>query len=171
METSVNYRLLRNLKLLLFTAVILAEITTLSSCTKSNKPDASSTEIAPPPPPPPPPDISETITKGSGEEPFVVVEEMPEFPGGDAELLKYIGDNTQYPLSAKEQNLQGRIIVRFCITSNGSVNQISVIKGVAPELDAEAIRVINTLPAFKPGKQGGKPVPVWYMVPITFALK
>ena len=103
--------------------------------------------------------------------PFVVVEEMPMFPGGDVELLKYIGEHTQYPEVAKENNIQGRVIVRFCVTSKGGVSQVSVLKGVDPELDAEAIRVVNTLPLFKPGKQGGKPVPVWYMVPITFTLK
>jgi protein TonB len=104
-------------------------------------------------------------------EPFVVVEEMPMFPGGDAELLKYIAEHTNYPEVAKENNIQGRVIVRFCVTSKGGVNQVSVLKGVDPELDAEAVRVVNSLPAFKPGKQGGKPVPVWYMVPITFTLK
>jgi protein TonB len=103
--------------------------------------------------------------------PFVVVEEMPMFPGGDIELLKYIGEHTQYPEVAKENNIQGRVIVRFCVTSKGGVSQVSVLKGVDPELDAEAIRVVNSLPPFKPGKQGGKPVPVWYMVPITFTLK
>jgi protein TonB len=103
--------------------------------------------------------------------PFVVVEEMPMFPGGDAELLKYIGENTNYPEIAKENNIQGRVIVRFCVTSKGGVSQVSILKGVDPELDAEAIRVVNSLPTFKPGKQGGKPVPVWYMVPITFTLK
>jgi len=103
--------------------------------------------------------------------PFVVVEEMPMFPGGDLELLKFIMEHTNYPEVAKENNIQGRVIIRFCVTSKGGVNQVSVLKGVDPELDAEAIRVVNTLPAFKPGKQGGKPVPVWYMVPITFTLK
>ncbi len=103
--------------------------------------------------------------------PFVVVEEMPMFPGGDVELLKYIAEHTQYPEIAKENNIQGRVIVRFCVTSKGGVSQVSILKGVDPELDKEAIRVVNSLPAFKPGKQGGKPVPVWYMVPITFTLK
>jgi len=104
-------------------------------------------------------------------EPFVVVEEMPMFPGGDAELLAFIGENTQYPEVAKENNIQGRVIVRFCVTSTGGVSQVSILKGVDPELDTEAIRVVNSLPKFIPGKQGGQPVPVWYMVPITFTLK
>jgi periplasmic protein TonB len=116
--------------------------------------------------------VKEEVQEEEAEpEPFVVVEEMPMFPGGDVELLKYIGEHTQYPEVAKENNIQGRVIVRFCVTAKGGVSQVSILKGVDPELDAEAIRVVNTLPAFKPGKQGGKPVPVWYMVPITFTLK
>lgn len=117
-------------------------------------------------------EVKQEIQEEEAEpEPFVVVEEMPMFPGGDVELLKYIGDHTQYPEVAKENNIQGRVIVRFCVTAKGGVSQVSILKGVDPELDAEAIRVVNTLPAFKPGKQGGKAVPVWYMVPITFTLK
>jgi len=117
-------------------------------------------------------EIKEEIREEEVEaEPFVVVEEMPMFPGGDAALLTYIAENTQYPEVAKENNIQGKVIVRFCVTSKGGVNQVSILKGVDPELDKEAIRVVQTLPSFKPGKQGGKPVPVWYMVPINFTLK
>jgi protein TonB len=117
-------------------------------------------------------EIKEEVQEEEPEpEPFVVVEEMPMFPGGDPALLQYIGEHTNYPEVAKENNIQGRVIVRFCVTSKGGVNQVSVLKGVDPELDKEAIRVVQSLPAFKPGKQGGKPVPVWYMVPITFTLK
>jgi len=116
--------------------------------------------------------VKEEVQEAEAEpEPFVVVEEMPSYPGGDAALLKYIGEHTQYPEVAKENNIQGRVIIRFCVTAKGGVSQVSVLKGVDPELDKEAIRVVNTLPTFKPGKQGGKPVPVWYMVPITFTLK
>ena len=103
--------------------------------------------------------------------PFVVVEEMPSFPGGDIELLKYLGANTQYPEKAKINGIQGRVIVRFCVSETGEIDRISILKGVDPELDAEAVRVVSTLPAFIPGKQSGKNVPVWYMVPLTFALK
>ncbi|HLP73865.1 MAG TPA: energy transducer TonB [Bacteroidales bacterium] len=119
-----------------------------------------------------PQEVKEEVQEAEPEEvPFVVVEEMPMFPGGDVALLKYIGENTIYPEVAKENNIQGRVIVRFCVTAKGGVSQVSVLKGVDPELDKEAVRVVNTLPPFKPGKQGGKPVPVWYMVPITFTLK
>ncbi|OFY71060.1 MAG: hypothetical protein A2Y71_09930 [Bacteroidetes bacterium RBG_13_42_15] len=151
--------------------------------------------VAPPPPPPPPPqDIvqqakyvppvvvdsvrpEEAVQLMTADDAQIevqneeVVEEMPMFPGGDAALLLYIAEHTNYPEVAKENNIQGRVIVRFCVTSKGGVNQVSVLKGVDPELDTEAVRVVNSLPAFKPGKQGGKPVPVWYMVPITFTLK
>jgi len=116
--------------------------------------------------------VKEEVQEAEAEEvPFVVVEEMPMYPGGDVELLKYIMEHVQYPEVAKENNIQGRVIVRFCVTAKGGVSQVSVLKGVDPELDKEAIRVVNTLPAFKPGKQGGKPVPVWYMVPMTYTLK
>jgi periplasmic protein TonB len=104
-------------------------------------------------------------------EPFVVVEEMPMYPGGQEALLAYIGEHTQYPEVAKENNIQGKVIVRFCVTSKGGVDKVEILKGVDPELDKEAIRVVKTLPTFKPGKQGGKPVPVWFMVPINFTLK
>ncbi len=106
-----------------------------------------------------------------GEVPLVEVEQMPLFPGGDAALLKYLGENTKYPENAKKNNIKGKVILRFCIASDGTVNRVSVLQGVDPELDAEAIRVAKTLPAFTPGKQGGKAVAVWYMVPITFTLK
>lgn len=117
--------------------------------------------------------VAEEIAEEEDEnaEPFVVVEEMPMFPGGEVELLRYIMENTQYPEVAKENNIQGKVIVRFCVTAKGGVDKVEILKGVDPELDKEAIRVVKTLPAFKPGKQGGKPVPVWYMVPINYTLK
>jgi len=102
---------------------------------------------------------------------FVVVEEMPAFPGGDTELMKFINSNIVYPEIAKENNIQGRVILRFCVTYKGAVDQISVLKSVDPSLDSEAKRVIAMLPTWKPGKQGGKPVNVWYSVPVTFQLK
>lgn len=104
-------------------------------------------------------------------EPFVIVEEMPMFPGGDAALLRFIGENTIYPDSSKAAGIQGRVIARFTIEADGSINNVSVLKGVSPEIDAEALRVIKSLPQFRPGRQNGVAVPVWYMVPITFTLK
>jgi len=104
-------------------------------------------------------------------EPFYVVEEMPMFPGGDAEIQRYIGENVVYPEVAKENNVQGRVVLKFCVTETGGVDLVSVLKGVDPELDAEVVRVVKTLPKFKPGKQGGKPVRVWYTIPILFKLQ
>lgn len=105
------------------------------------------------------------------DEPFYVVEEMPMFPGGDAAIQAYIGANVVYPEVAKENNIQGRVIVKFCVTPSGAVDQVSILKGVDPELDAEVVRVVRTLPKFKPGKQGGKPVPVWHTIPVFFKLQ
>jgi len=102
--------------------------------------------------------------------PFVVVQEMPMYPGGDVELLNFIKNNTKYPEQAKANKIQGRVILRFVVTTNGNADGISVLKGVDPSLDAEAIRVVSLLKGFKPGKQGGEPVNVWYMVPVTFKL-
>lgn len=115
---------------------------------------------------------SRTTLKQSAqeEEPFVVVEEMPMFPGGDSALIAYIVRNIRYPENAKAKSIQGKVIIRFCVTATGSVDRISVLKGVSSELDAEAVRVISTIPAFTPGKQGGRAVPVWYMVPVNFSL-
>jgi protein TonB len=104
------------------------------------------------------------------EEPFVVVEEMPMYPGGESELLKFLAVNTQYPEAAKTEKIQGKVIIRFIVNTEGDTEGMSVLKGVHPLLDAEAVRVVGMLSGFQPGKQGGKAVPVWYMVPITFAL-
>jgi TonB family protein len=163
-------------------ATVFQSLSSASPKTALATPNQFANVLPPPPPPPPPPPKQKSeepkenikaVEENNIDEstPFVVVEEMPMFPGGDPELLKYIGENTQYPEQAKVNNIQGRVIVRFCVTAEGGVSLISVLKGVDPELDAEAIRVVKTLPSFKPGKQGGKAVPVWYMVPITFALK
>lgn len=116
-------------------------------------------------------EVQEEVQEEAPQEVFVVVEEMPSFPGGDAELLKFIYDNIQYPEIAKENNIQGKVIMRFCVTYKGTVDQVSVSRGVDPSLDEEAVRVIKMLPLFKPGKQGGKPVNVWYSLPISFQLK
>jgi periplasmic protein TonB len=104
------------------------------------------------------------------EEPLVVAQEQPEYPGGPAALYKFIGENINYPQEAIEINLQGKVILKFAVWSDGSVRRIEVLRGISPVLDQEAIRVIGTLPKWKPGKQNGVPVPVWYSVPVTFRL-
>ena len=104
------------------------------------------------------------------EEPFVVVEQMPHYPGGEVELLNFIRDNTKYPEAARANKIQGKVIIRFIVNTQGKAEGISVIKGVDPELDFEAVRVISMLSGFTPGMQGGKAVNVWYMVPVNFEL-
>jgi protein TonB len=103
-------------------------------------------------------------------EPFLTVEEMPEPRGGLPGLMKFIAENTIYPEVAKELNIQGKVFVRFCVTSTGNIEQISILQGTDPELNAEAIRVVKRFPPFKPGKQYGRPVPVWYVVPFNFQI-
>jgi protein TonB len=116
--------------------------------------------------------VKEEVKEEEAEpQPFIVVEEMPMFPGGEIELLKWVFDHTQYPEIAKENNIQGKVVVKFCVTSKGTVDRATIAKSIDPALDTEALRVVNSLPLFKPGKQGGKPVPVWYILPIAFTLK
>ena len=102
---------------------------------------------------------------------FTVVEEMPDFPGGPGELLKFIAKSIKYPVIAQENGIQGRVICAFVVNKDGSVVDAEVLRGVDPSLDKEALRVIGTMPKWKPGKQRGKPVRVKYTVPITFRLQ
>lgn len=105
------------------------------------------------------------------EQVFTVVEKMPSFPGGDAELLKYIATNIKYPKESLDNGEQGRVICSFIVGRDGSVNNPEVLRGVTPLLNEEAVRVINTMPRWNPGMQRGKAVAVKYTVPITFRLK
>ena len=102
---------------------------------------------------------------------FFIVEEMPEFPGGDAELRKYIAQSVKYPVIAQENGIQGRVYVQFVVGTDGGVTQVKVARGVDPNLDKEAIRVVQSMPKWKPGKQRGKAVKVSYTVPINFVLQ
>ena len=157
-------------------------------------------ENPPPPPPPPPDEIvivedeeeieneieiedtesdedleieeEEEVT----DEVFVIVEDMPRFQGcaddqcTQMEIMKYIAKNTKYPPIAKENNITGRVFVSFVVDKTGRVTQVKVLRGVDKYLDAEAVRVVQSMPKFKPGKQRGKTVSVQYSVPINFKL-
>jgi protein TonB len=101
---------------------------------------------------------------------FVIVEEMPSFPGGTEALFKFIYDNIEYPRDALENGIEGNVVVRFCVTYQGKIEQASVIRGIHPSLDAEAVRLINSLPPWNPGKQAGNPVNVWYTLRVQFQL-
>ena len=101
---------------------------------------------------------------------FMVVEDQPEFPGGTEAMLKFFQDNMVYPESCKEAGIQGRVIATFVVEKDGSVTDIEIAKSVHPDLDAEAIRVIKAMPAWKPGKQRGELVRVKFAVPVNFKL-
>lgn len=104
-------------------------------------------------------------------EPRIFVEEMPEFPGGNNELLNFISNNIEYPDEAVNNNIQGRVTVKFVVNTDGSVNRLEIIGPVDPLLDNEAIRIMKLLPRFKPGKQNGVAVPVWFTLPVVFRIK
>ena len=102
--------------------------------------------------------------------PFQVVEDQPEFPGGTAALMEYLRKNIKYPAVCRENNIQGKVIVTFIVNKDGAIVEPEVIKGVNPSLDKEALRVISTMPNWKPGYQRGKAVRVRYSVPVNFRL-
>jgi periplasmic protein TonB len=102
--------------------------------------------------------------------PLISVQEMPEFPGGLEALLNYVGKTLKYPADAQINNIQGKVILKFVVNTDGSVDRIEIIRGIDPLLDNEAIRVVKTLPKFRPGKQDGVPVPVWFLLPINFKI-
>ena len=102
---------------------------------------------------------------------FDVVEQMPSFPGGDAELMKYLSSHIKYPVVAEENGIQGRVIATFVVERDGSITDVRVIRSVDPSLDKEAVRVVKSMPKWIPGKQNGSAVRVKYTVPVTFRLQ
>ena len=107
----------------------------------------------------------------SSQQIFTVVETMPEFPGGQGALLQYLSKSIKYPVIAQENGIQGRVSCSFVVNKDGSIVDAEVIRGVDPSLDKEALRVINTMPKWKPGMQRGKPVRVKFTVPVMFRLQ
>lgn len=118
-------------------------------------------------------DIKTVITSKSDESEskiFSYVEQMPTFPGGENALMKYIADHLRYPSAAQDQNIQGVVLLRFVVTGSGSIGDVQVLKSLDPSCDREAVRVVKSLPRFTPGRQQGKPVNVWFQLPIRFQL-
>lgn len=101
---------------------------------------------------------------------YQFVEQMPQFPGGDAGLMNYLRNNISYPEIAAKNNVQGRVIVQFVVTANGGIGDVKVARGVDPELDKEAVRVVKSFPKFTPGRLKGSAVNVWYTLPVNFKL-
>ena len=121
------------------------------------------TEIAP---------ISENVQENSAqEEVFFIVDEMPEFPGGQTALRNFVAQAVKYPTEASSKGIQGKVFVNFVVDKDGSVKNAKILRSADPSLDKEALRVVNSLPKWKPGKQKGVEVAVSYTVPINFALK
>ena len=104
------------------------------------------------------------------DEPLVFAEQMPEFPGGDDALMAYIPRNIKYPASALENEIEGVVMVNFVVNSDGSISKVNVTKGIKGGCDEEASRVVRNMPKWKPGKNGGKPVPVFFDVPVNFKI-
>lgn len=102
---------------------------------------------------------------------FEIVEQMPSFPGGQEEMMKWLSANMNYPVDAQERGVQGRVVVRFVVTKTGSVEDIKVLRGIDPSCDREAIRVVKAMPKWNPGRQNGEAVAVYFNLPVLFRLK
>ncbi|MBI5010899.1 MAG: energy transducer TonB [Bacteroidia bacterium] len=150
--------------LMIVFSVIILSVT--GSCGRNNSKKATADvlpTLEPPSPPKPSMTGSDTIWNYAGK--------MPVLPGNEEALFTYIGRNLHYPDNARKNNIQGKVVVKFCVTSKGDVKDHQVIKSIDPDLDAEALRVIKTIMRFEPGFHEGKPVSVWYEVPISFVLQ
>lgn len=125
------------------------------------------------PPPPPPPAITKPagLGKAKEEEIFTTVEQNPEFPGGQTEMYRYIGDNMKYPSAAQRANVSGKVFVKFVVERDGSIGDIQVLKGIGFGCDEEATRVIKSMPKWSPGRQNGRNVRVYFTMPISFRLE
>ena len=105
------------------------------------------------------------------QEIFQIVEEMPSYPGGEQKLMEYVAKNIKYPQIARETGIQGRVFVGFVVEPDGSVSNVKVLRGIGGGCDEEAMRVVKSMPKWKPGKQRGKAVRVSYMLPVNFKLQ
>ena len=137
---------------------------------KLNEKDAKKSQV-PPPPPPPTKYIKDSDESKSTDEVFVVVEKQPEFPGGVSKLMTYLSDNISYPKEAIEKNIQGRVTCDFIVEKDGSISNVKVVRGIDTYLDKEAVRVIESMPNWNPGKQRGQAVRVRYTLPVVFKLQ
>ncbi len=102
---------------------------------------------------------------------FDAVEQMPAFPGGDTELMKYLQKNLSYPTLAAENGIQGTVLLQFVVQKDGSIGEVKVVRSKDPDLDREAVRVVKGMPKFIPGRMNGQPVNVWFTLPVKFKLQ
>ena len=101
---------------------------------------------------------------------YTIVEQMPEFPGGNEKMVEFISSNTQYPQEAKEKGVQGRVLVNFVVDTDGSITDVKVMRGIGSGCDEEAVRVVKSMPKWQPGRQRGEAVKVAFTLPFTFKL-
>lgn len=114
---------------------------------------------------------NEQKAENESEKIYEIVEQMPSFPGGDAEMMKFIADNLEYPENAQKKGIEGRVVVRFTVSATGEVQDAKILRSLDEECDKESIRVVKSMPKWTPGKQGGKEVAVYFTLPILFRLK
>ncbi len=117
------------------------------------------------------PELPEDIDDGNSDEPFIIVEQMPEFPGGENAMFQYLGENMKYPRMAVENEIQGTVHITFVIERDGTITGIRIIRGIGGGCDEEALRVVRNMPKWNPGKQRGVPVRVQFNLPMRFILK
>lgn len=145
---------------------------TLNSClSKEKKTDESTTTETVSPLPETPAASPEVAVEEHKGEVYEAVEEQPLYPGGNAAMMKFLSDNIKYPAEAQEKGIQGRIITNFVVEKDGSLSDVQVVRGVDPLLDAEALRVLKTMPNWKPGTQKGQTVRVRFTLPVVFKLQ
>lgn len=116
-------------------------------------------------------EVKVAVTQVEEEKVYDVIEQMPQFPGGESELLSYIFKNLKYPVIAQENGIQGTVIVRFVVSKTGSVDKVEVLRSLDAACDREAVRVVRSLPNWIPGKQNGVNVSVYYTLPIKYKLE
>ena len=110
------------------------------------------------------------IVAAKEEEVFVSVEQMPQFPGGERALLEYLGKSIRYPVAAMENGVEGKVILRFVVNTDGTIGDFTVLQGADSSLNEEAVRVVSEMPQWSPGRQNGRPVRVYYTVPVHFKI-
>jgi protein TonB len=116
-------------------------------------------------------DVKEAVTQDVAEKVWDVIEQMPQFPGGDIELMKFLSSNIKYPVIAAENGIEGKVIIGFIVSKNGVISDVNVLRSLDPSCDKEAVRVVKLLPRWIPGKQNGVTVNVKYTLPVAFKLQ
>lgn len=154
-------------KFKLYSLTVLAMAGVLFACSTSPKTDEPATKIS---------EINaapsvKPDTNLTQNEVFLVVEDMPTFPGGEKALMNYLSKNIHYPEKAKEAGIHGRVFVNFIVEPDGSIDHVKILRGIGGGCDLEAFNVVKNMPKWNPGKQKGKPVRVSFNLPIRFSLK